>query len=560
MLRYVIRDHVRSLTIECVSENDKRKLNDPNGSEEVPKRQRTEQQCQNKARGLTYRVSKLDEFCPHLIDRIVGGEEKRCATVPACPFLHDVAEYAKRKQADIGETCYIYRTKGHCPRGITCRFGKDHLTEDGHNLIDEDVKRRWEEDRGNRATLNQLQKDVQHLLRKRKYDFEKAAHAVRLAERRIRAERGPDDSDSDRVKLRPEEIKKIDWSNKLYLSPLTTVGNLPFRRICKEFGADVTCGEMAMAHSLLKGQPQEWALVKKHASESIFGVQICGKNEHVMARCAQVLQENAEIDFIDINLGCPIDWVYEQGSGSGLLRRQRILKSVVNSMVGLMEVPLTVKTRTGVSCSKSVARELMPMFRDAGVSLITVHGRSREQRYTRSADWGYIEECAAAASPVPVFGNGDILSYVDYEAALAKCPTVSGAMIGRGALIKPWIFTEIKERRHIDMTSRERLDMLTKYANYGLEHWGSDTKGVETTRRFMLEWLSFLHRYVPVGLLVRPPQAINQRPPFYRGRDELETMMASANCKDWVKISEMLLGRVPDGFTFLPKHKANAWK
>ncbi|KAK2087144.1 tRNA-dihydrouridine(47) synthase [NAD(P)(+)]-like protein [Saguinus oedipus] len=130
----------------------------------------------------------------------------------------------------------------------------------------------------------------------------------------------------------------------------------------------------------------------------------------------------------------------------------------------------------------------------------------------------------------------------------------------RGALLKPWLFTEIKEQRHWDISSSERLDILRDFTNYGLEHWGSDTQGVEKTRRFLLQWLSFLCRYVPVGLLERLPQRINERPPYYLGRDYLETLMASQKADDWIRISEMLLGPVPPNFTFLPKHKANAYK
>jgi tRNA-dihydrouridine synthase 3 len=95
-------------------------------------------------------------------------------------------------------------------------------------------------------------------------------------------------------------------------------------------------------------------------------------------------------------------------------------------------------------------------------------------------------------------------------------------------------------------------------SNYGFEHWGSDQQGINTTRRFLLEWLSFLHRYVPIGI-VEHTQRMNQRPPHYFGRCDLETLLASSNCKDWIKISEMLLGPVAEDFDFMPKHKSNSY-
>ncbi|XP_068938940.1 tRNA-dihydrouridine(47) synthase [NAD(P)(+)]-like [Petaurus breviceps papuanus] len=365
-------------------------------------------------------------------------------------------------------------------------------------------------------------------------------------------------TDEDLIKLRPCEKKRLNIQNKLYLAPLTTCGNLPFRRICKQFGADVTCGEMAVCTNLLQGQSSEWALLRRHHTEDLFGVQLEGAFPDTMTKCAELLNRTVEVDFVDINVGCPIDLVYKKGGGCALMNRSNKFEQIVRGMNQVLDVPLTVKIRTGVQEKVNLAHRLLPELREWGVALATLHGRSREQRYTKGADWQYIQHCVDVASPMPLFGNGDILSYEDANHALQT--GVSGIMIARGALIKPWLFTEVKEQRHWDISSRERFDILRDFTNYGLEHWGSDTQGVEKTRKFLLEWLSFLCRYIPVGLLEHLPQKINERPPYYLGRDHLETLMASQNVDDWISISEMLLGPVPPAFTFLPKHKANSYR
>ena len=555
-----------------------------NDIEEIPAKKPKLEETKKKTRGQfknRYNQNKLqfnksESLCGCLKDVAEDLQFPDC-TVSKCKFLHDVKKYLEIKPPDIGDECYVFSTKGYCPRGVTCRFGKNHITEDGKNKKNIEIMENY--GKNGLKVLNTNFIDVQIKLRKKKYNFSKSLDIlnklpnfknlntfglsneetnIESDEKFIEKPIGPC-SDDDLCKLKPSEKKKINWKEKLYLSPLTTLGNLPFRRICKEFGADITCSEMAMATSLLQGLKYEWALIKRHESEDLFGIQLCGNNPFVMTKCAQLLEESTNVDYIDINLGCPIDLVYQKGGGSGLLRREKVLESVIKSMSKVMSLPLTVKTRTGVYADKNVAHRLIPMFVDSGVSLITVHGRSREQRYTRTADWNYINECGKAASPIPVFGNGDVLSFEDYNRALKENNNVSGVMVGRGALYKPWIFKEIKEQKNWDISSSERFDIIKKFVNYGLDHWGSDTMGVELTRKFTLEWLSFLYRYIPVGLLERPPQKINERPPKYFGRNDLETLMASPNCADWVKITEMLLGPVPDDFHFLPKHKANAW-
>ncbi|KAK0166857.1 hypothetical protein PV327_004334 [Microctonus hyperodae] len=642
---YIIDDHVRVLSANCLVEKDKQKvdnqiisnndnestiqqpsikkikLENDNAEEKIQTSneepeakkikfddRKEKLKGQNKARPPPFKTLRNCNLCPWIVDQAVDEEEKTCFS-KKCTFMHDRAAYLKIKELDVGPDCYLFNIMGRCMRGTACRFAAKHLTDDGLNIVD---KEKFEEFKKKPPTTkNKILPSIQEQLRKRKYNFNKAEKIIKLndasnkksntdskeilsngnisinddenrTEKRLlkntnekylslntenefksveksESRLGPV-ADHDQIKLRSCEKKKIEWRDKILLSPLTTVGNLPFRRICKEYGADITCGEMALAPKILKGAPEEWALVKRHECEDIFGVQLCGNNPGVLTRCAQLLNEVAEVDFIDLNLGCPIDLIYKQGGGSGMLNRLNVLQTVVKSVSQVLDIPLTIKTRMGVYMDKPVAHTLMPKFRDWGVSMISVHGRSREQRYTKLADWDYIERCAAAATPVPVFGNGDILCYDDYQRVRTIYQNVQGVTIGRGALIKPWIFSEIKEKKLIDISSSERLDIIKKYANYGLEHWGSDTRGVETTRRFMLEWISFLHRYIPVGLLETPPQRINERPPYYRGRNELETLMASSNCADWIKISEMFLGKVPDGFHFLPKHKANSWK
>ncbi|NXG68522.1 DUS3L synthase, partial [Baryphthengus martii] len=573
---------------------------------------------QNKSRPCMkpnhYEQSRL---CPS----VTQGCAEKCYFGPRCRFLHDVGEYMASKPADLGHSCVLFETFGKCIYGVTCRFAQAHLGDGYRNVVNVDLAKQWE---GKSPVRNNLSKDLQHQLRKRKFSFKKADEYLRgLAKPHggggkggeatgssteepevsncttpqeglvdglkcpVPPEQGEDPkpdalqspgpvggqeasstktvgpvTDEDTIKLRSCEKRKLDIQGKLYLAPLTTCGNLPFRRICKRFGADVTCGEMAVCTNLLQGQSSEWALLKRHHTEDVFGVQLEGAFPDTMTKCAELLNQTIEVDFVDINVGCPIDLVYKKGGGCALMTRSNKFEQIVRGMNSVLDVPLTVKIRTGVQEKINVAHKIIPKIREWGASMVTLHGRSREQRYTRGADWDYIAECAKIASPMPLFGNGDILSYEDANRAMQT--GVSGIMIARqvpvGALIKPWLFTEIKEQRHWDISSGERFEILRDFTNYGLEHWGSDTQGVEKTRKFLLEWLSFLCRYIPVGLLEHLPQKINERPPYYLGRDYLETLMASQNVDDWIKISELLLGPVPTNFTFLPKHKANSYR
>uniref|UniRef100_UPI002443BF76 tRNA-dihydrouridine(47) synthase [NAD(P)(+)]-like isoform X1 n=1 Tax=Nyctereutes procyonoides TaxID=34880 RepID=UPI002443BF76 len=377
-----------------------------------------------------------NRLCPSLVQESAA----KCFFGDRCRFLHDVGRYLETKPSDLGPRCVLFETFGRCPYGVTCRFAGAHLGPEGQNLVREERVQAP-------PVRNGLDRALQQQLRKRQVRFERAEQALRQLSRGPGAGPSPDAAtpevsgtegapgqdggdtqqalpepgagalasssvqtcgpltDEDIVRLRPCEKRKLDIGGKLYLAPLTTCGNLPFRRICKRFGADVTCGEMAVCTNLLQGQTSEWALLRRHPCEDVFGVQLEGAFPDTMTKCAELLNRTIEVDFVDINVGCPIDLVYKKGGGCALMNRSAKFQQIVRGMNQVLDVPLTVKIRTGVQERVNLAHRLLPELREWGAALVTLHGRSREQRYTKLADWQYIEQCVTAASPMPLFGG-----------------------------------------------------------------------------------------------------------------------------------------------------------
>jgi tRNA-dihydrouridine synthase 3 len=413
--------------------------------------------------------------------------------------------------SEIGEGCHIYNTFGFCIYGAMCRFGASHINmATGINILKDP------DSEGIPPTLNGLTKDVQIQLRKNKYPFKTqrnyekktdTAPVVQVektdglsvdakAETTAKVE-GTNDAPAKGASMDlsplPSTRKIVDFSNKVYVAPLTTVGNLPFRRVMKRLGADITCGEMALAANLLSGQPSEWALLKRHPDEDIFGVQIAASYPDMWTRVSEMVENEMTVDFMDMNLGCPLDMVCSKGAGSALMMREKRLKQSLAGITGALSCPVTIKMRTGWDMANPFAHELVPKIQSwgyDGIGVIMIHGRSRLQRYSKDSDWPYISRAATSQDPskplIPIIGNGDIFSYTDYEEKIALEGVSSCAMIGRGALIKPWLPTEIKERRHWDISASERLDILKDFVKFGLEHWGSDQQVCYTALRRLL--------------------------------------------------------------------------
>uniref|UniRef100_A0A7E4UQF9 tRNA-dihydrouridine(47) synthase [NAD(P)(+)] n=1 Tax=Panagrellus redivivus TaxID=6233 RepID=A0A7E4UQF9_PANRE len=483
--------------------------------------------------------AKTMRLCPSVLI-----PDKDCRFGEKCTCEHDIEVYLAQKPKDLGEECPVFNAQGKCNYSYACRFGGAHTK--GEEQLTKEPSPDY------KPVINTNFAPIQIAMRKHQYDFSRADQIVKTL-----PDEGPVGA-MERVRLK---LNMRDLKGKPYLAPLTTVGNLPFRRLAVKMGAEITCSEMAVATSILQGAPSEWSLLKRHHTEKIFGIQLAGGYPDALTRAAQIVVDELEADFIDINLGCPLDVVNDKGGGCALAERPGKLLKVVSAMSQVMkDVPLTLKMRYGIrEGTREVHHVMNRLAKTCPPALITLHPRSKTQRYTRDAEWDYIPTCAAALEDkVPLWVCGDVITPQMYYRNLEEYP-IDGIMVGRGALIKPWIFKELEDKQLWDISASERLDICRDFVNFGLEHWGSDDAGVETCRRFMLEWLSFAHRYIPVGLLEVLPPKINMRPPAFRGRSDIETLLASAKCNDWVKITEMFLGPVPDGFLFAPKHKANAF-
>jgi tRNA-dihydrouridine synthase 3 len=278
------------------------------------------------------------------------------------------------------------------------------------------------------------------------------------------------------------------------LGPMTKGSNLPYRRLCVELGATVTVSEMTVARRLKQKRRSEFALIRRAPDEPCFGVQLAGNQPDEMGWAAALVAARGA-EFVDVNLGCPIDYFTSKGMGAALARQPKRVQKIVEEMVrALAGVPVTVKIRLGWNASSLNFLEVARAAVDGGAAAIFVHGRTRDARYKLSADWNAVGEVVHAV-PIPVIGNGDLLHPHEVEAARAQsgCAAV---MVARGALIKPWLYREMTGG-YRDLTGEERLAIYRRYVALALEHWGVEDWGRAQAADFTRWHLGFWCRYAP---------------------------------------------------------------
>jgi tRNA-dihydrouridine synthase B len=252
-------------------------------------------------------------------------------------------------------------------------------------------------------------------------------------------------------------IGNIKLGNKpLFLAPMEDVTDGSFRFICKHFGADMVYTEFIPADGLIRNAKKSRKKLEISDDERPIGIQLYGHIIESMVE-ASLLAEEAKPDLIDINYGCPVRKIANRGAGSGMLCNIPLMVEMTKAIVDRVKLPITVKTRLGWDDGNRNITDIAERLQDAGISAITIHGRTRSQFYKGNADWALIGEVKNnPRMKIPVIGNGDIFTPQSAKEAFDRYG-VDGIMIGRAAIGRPWIFQEI---RHFLKTS-ELLPPMT---------------------------------------------------------------------------------------------------
>ena len=287
------------------------------------------------------------------------------------------------------------------------------------------------------------------------------------------------------------KIGEIEFGFRpVFLAPMEDVTDIGFRLLCKRFGASMVYTEFVSAEALIRDVKSTISKLTISDEERPVGIQIYGRDIEAMVEAAKMV-EQAGPDLIDLNFGCPVKKVAGKGAGAGMLQNIPKMLEITRQVVDAVRLPVTVKTRLGWNHEQLIITELAEQLQDCGIQALTIHGRTRSQMYTGSADWTLIGE--VRRNPrihIPIIGNGDITSAEEAKAAFENYG-VDAIMIGRATFGRPWIFKEVRD--YLDhpgssessgFSFNQKLDILEELLRLNVERI-DEKRGILHTRRHL---------------------------------------------------------------------------